>query len=207
MAGLIAELFGGKRKPPDTDPNPGEGGYAYPRGPYGETGFPGSTPGTKQTHPQTDEGRRERQLDASEAQDAWTNPRFIRRNGSPRQPYARNKAQADDTLRSYTPVIGADAPGAENVRNTVAQRYKAVPGEAHTYLSAPNPGINGGKSSGNTDHGAVTGGDPTDVTVISRFVSLEGAQEGFATDRRIPYKIHDRPQGYRGAPSNRGADL
>src|SRR6185437_480994 len=206
MAGLIAQLFGGKRKA-NTDPHPGEGGYAMPRGPVGEGGFPGSTAAAPVVHTQSADGRRERQLSASAAQDEWKTLPTRERSGLPRNPRARNKAQADDTYKPSTPVVGANAPGSENVRNTYAQKYKADPSLIRVYLSSPNPGTNGGRSSGNTDNGAVLGGDPTPVTVQSRWVSREGAQEGFTADRRIPYMIHHRPEGYRGAGSNRGADL
>jgi hypothetical protein len=48
MAGLIAALFGGKRRTPTTgDPMPGLGGYTLPPGPTGQTGFPGSTKQTR----------------------------------------------------------------------------------------------------------------------------------------------------------------
>lgn len=206
MAGLIAALFGGKDSP-ETDPHPGTGGYDNPRGPTGEGGFPGSTPAAQPTHTQSSGGRRERQLTASEAQEEWSELPTRQRSGQPRQPRARNKRQADDTLRSYTPIIGGNAPGAQNVRNTVAQRYKAKPGEMREYLASPNPGKNGGRTAGVPDADTVIGGEPTPVMVPSRYVSDEGAQEGFATDRQIPYRIHHRITGYRGAPSNRGADL
>lgn len=206
MAGLIAALFGGNRKA-NPNPEPGIGGYDLPRGPVGEGGFPGSTAGALPTHTQTQDGRKDRQLTASAAQDQWKTLPTRQRSGLPRNPRARDKAQSNDTYRPYTPVIGADAPGSENVRNSIAQKYKANPALIRAYLSSPNPGTNGGRSSGNTDHGAVLGGDPTEVTVQSRWVSREGAQEGFAADRRIPYHIHARTPGYRGAPSNRGADL
>lgn len=47
MAGLIAALFGGKSRPPDPDPLPGQGGFDMPPGPYGGSGFPGSTSSTR----------------------------------------------------------------------------------------------------------------------------------------------------------------
>lgn len=50
MAGLIARLLGGTPDP--TRPGAGEGGYTYPRGPMGQTGYPGSTPQTWQTKSQ-----------------------------------------------------------------------------------------------------------------------------------------------------------
>jgi hypothetical protein len=52
MAGLIAALFGGRSRPPDPDPLPGQGGYTLPRGPYGATGYPGSAPAAPPTHGQ-----------------------------------------------------------------------------------------------------------------------------------------------------------
>lgn len=206
MAGLIAALFGGKRKP-ETNPHPGVGGYDLPRGPYGEGGFPGSAPAAPPTHAQTADGRRERQLTPTAAQQQWNELPTRQRSGMPRQPRARDKKQSDDTLRNITPVIGANAPGAQNVRNNFAQNYKAVPGQVREYLSAPNPAKNGGTADADPDAGAVHGGEPSPVSVPSRYVSHEGAQEGFTTDRRIPYRIHARPEGYRGAGSNRGAEL
>lgn len=45
-------------------PHPGEGGYDYPRGPYGATGFPGSTPASKGRleHSQGPDGRKDPQF-------------------------------------------------------------------------------------------------------------------------------------------------
>ena len=173
MAGLIAALFGGHRSPV-TNPEPGIGGYDMPRGPYGEGGFPGSTPAAVPTHPQSDEGTRQRELTATQAQDEWKHLPSRRLNGTPRQPYARNKAQADDTERRSSPVIGIDVPGNENQRNTVYYGgRKAAPDGQNRY---------------------VYGGE-------------NGGFESYAVDRRIPYKIHERPGGYRGNDSVRGADL
>jgi len=173
MAGLIAALFGGKSAP-DTNPLPGIGGYDMPRGPYGEGGFPGSTPAAPPVHPQTAMGRRERQLTASQAQQEWGILPSRRVNGTPRQPYARNKAQADRTEVRSSPVLSAGVPGNENQRNT---RYyggqKAAPDGVNRYVFG---GINGGA-------------------------------ESYAVDRRIPYRIHARPPGYRGDSSVRGGDL
>jgi hypothetical protein len=47
MAGLIARLFGGQTRPPDTEPAPGLGGVSLPPGPAGQSGFPGSTSSTR----------------------------------------------------------------------------------------------------------------------------------------------------------------
>src|SRR5262245_45046920 len=119
----------GLRKTPRTlaDPEPGIGGYDYPRGPYGRTGFPGSTPAARRTKPQGPDGRRDPSylgrptLTATEIRARDTGPefggsgpwrvprpqpsysevefrpgteaepgnRFVRRNGTPRLPLAR----------------------------------------------------------------------------------------------------------------------
>lgn len=47
------------RTPRQMLPVPGEGGYNYPRGPYGKTGFPGSTPASRRTHTQDGTGRKD----------------------------------------------------------------------------------------------------------------------------------------------------
>ena len=57
-------------------PLPGMGGYDYPRGPYGATGFPGSTPAARQVHPQTADGRKDRQLTATGIRARDTGPEF-----------------------------------------------------------------------------------------------------------------------------------
>lgn len=69
-------------------PHPGQGGYDYPRGPYGATGFPGSTPATlgRIRKSQGTEGRRDRQLSSSAAQARDTGPEMI---GSQQPPVPR----------------------------------------------------------------------------------------------------------------------
>jgi hypothetical protein len=57
-------------------PLPGVGGYDYPRGPYGATGFPGSTPAAKQVHPQTADGRKDRQYTTTGVWARDTGPEF-----------------------------------------------------------------------------------------------------------------------------------
>src|SRR5215471_2373594 len=161
-------------------PRPGIGGYSYPRGPFGATGFPGSTPAAlgRIAHRQTPDGRRDRQLGATGAQvrdtgpefqdpDPWRVPkpqpspgqvrfrpggapdrdnRFLRGNGSPRLPRARSDAHTTGPERRMDPRIGALAPGAKPaVRNSVAQRYKAVPGQWREYRPAANPGKTGAR--------------------------------------------------------------
>ena len=220
------------RTPRAAVPLPGVGGYDYPRGPYGATGFPGSTPAAVHVHPQTQDGRRDRQLTTTaiwardtgpEATDVTptrtprpqpsysdveftpgtTDPasRYIRRNGSPRQPRYRT-GRENWAERRMTPVIGG-APGSQNVRNQVAQRYKARPELIRAYTPAPNPGKTGAHLNGPAQYhpGTFVYGSPegkpvpgmdanpgTDspvVTVQSRYVSPEGSMEGYAMDRPL----------------------
>src|SRR6185312_8686602 len=112
MAGLIAQLFGGKRKA-NTDPHPGEGGYDMPRGPVGEGGFPGSTAAAPVVHTQTADGRRERQLSASAAQDQWKKLPTRKPSGLPRNRRARNKPQSNDRYTPSTTVNGVNPPSSE----------------------------------------------------------------------------------------------
>lgn len=79
------------------------------------------------------------------------------------------------------PVIGASVPGAQNVRNTIAERYKNPAGQEHTYLSAPNPGK----------------GPPSPVTVDNRFVYPGGGNTTWTMLRQMPYG--GRGNGARGA--------
>jgi hypothetical protein len=99
------------------------------------------------------------------------------------------------------PEIGTDVPGSQNVRNTRALRYKAVPGQVHTYSSASRgdlPPVNrGGQATdGNVNpHAAVTS-----VSVPSRFVFDNGGNQTWSVDREMPYG--GRGDGARGADLN-----
>lgn len=232
------------RKPPL--PQPGVGGYNYPRGPYGATGFPGSTPASKRTHTQGPDGRDDTSYlgnpknTISELQDQWNElpPRDRRRltasymGGAPgvnddaaahrpkwpgdpvpslpevvtgRQVWqpARRKALTTGPEHRSTPVIGG-APGSQNVRNQIAQRYKADPARWRAYRASPNPGKTGARLDGparyhpgTTVHGHPDGkpvpgmapqpGYGPMVVVQSRFVSAEGSQEGYAMDRELRF--------------------
>lgn len=217
-------------------PEPGIGGYDYPRGPYGATGFPGSTPAALRrlsAHTQTQEGRRDRQLTTTQIWARDTGPefvdptpvmvpepepseghirfrpgtqpepgnRFYRRNGTPRQPRARQMRSTKPEHRMI-PDIGANAPGSQNVRNKVAQRYKAKPEIVRGYRPAANPGKTGAHLTGGSQYhpgqpvygdpegGPIPGmpfnpdGTPPQVFVQSRFTEHEGgAQEGYAVNR------------------------
>jgi hypothetical protein len=81
-------------------------------------------------------------------------------------------------------VIGAGTPGAQNVRNQVAQRYRNPAGQMHTYRSAPNPA------------------KPVDeVTVPNRAVfPVGGGNLTYSMLREMPYG--GRGNGARGADLN-----
>jgi hypothetical protein len=106
-----------------------------------------------------------------------------------------------DTTTPYsraTVVLDGDTPGAQNVRNQIAQKYKAAPGEMHTYRSksrpdqaTPNPG--GQATDGNVDGVGIT----QEVTVPSRAVF---EQLGWSVLREMPYA--GRGNGARGADLN-----
>jgi len=57
-------------------PLPGVGGYDYPRGPFGATGFPGSTPAARKTKTQGPDGRKDTQQTPTQVQAEWTGPEF-----------------------------------------------------------------------------------------------------------------------------------
>ena len=110
-----------------------------------------------------------------------------------------------DTTTPYSGAgvtIGGGTPGAQNVRNQVAQRYKNPAGQSHTYLSAPRP-----------DQAPVNpGGQATDgnvhpervvqsVTVQNRLQFPDGGGNlSWAVNREMPYG--GRGNGARGANLN-----
>lgn len=81
------------------------------------------------------------------------------------------------------PQISGGVPGSANVRNTIAERYKNPPGQAHTYMSAPRG-----------DQAAQP------VTVENRFVFEGGGVQTWYTERQMPYT--GRGDGARGADLN-----
>lgn len=240
-------------------PHPGEGGYDYPRGPYGATGFPGSTPAALRRiqHSQGPQGRKDPQFMGRPlltTPDVWerdtgpefldvtpvrvprpqppygdnpftpgTRPqpgnRYLRTNGSPRLPRAR-QMWSTSAERRMIPVIGAvPMTGRKPPRNTIAQRWKAVPGELRAYRPSPNPGKTGAhlqgpaqyhpgvEVHGDPDGGPIPGmpynpdGTPPQVTVLSRYVSAEGGMEGYAMNRPMLFTRGGTP-----APQPHGAD-
>ena len=158
-------------------PHPGEGGYNYPRGPFGKTGFPGSTPAARKTKRQDAGGRRDRQLTTTQQWEDWTGEAALDTTPTetprPQTPYGQvrfrpgrqtgpsrfiraggdprqpfaRQMRSTSPEHRMTPIIGG-APGSQNVRNTYAQRYKARPELWRAYRPAPNPGKTGARFNG-----------------------------------------------------------
>lgn len=242
-------------------PHPGEGGYNYPAGPFGATGFPGSTAAARgRTKRQDEQGRKDRQLNASQIRARDTGPefldpspvavpkpqpsygnnpfrpgtrpepgnRFVREDGTPRQPRYRQMRSTSPERRS-APVIGAlGMAERKQPRNSYAQRWRAVPGMVREYQPAPNPGKTGARLTGPSQYhpgtmiyGAPDGkpvpgmdanpGPPPSVIVSSRYVSLEGAQEGYAVNRPLLFtkggSPDNWPAGYLGNRHLRGGRM
>lgn len=99
------------------------------------------------------------------------------------------------------PVIGVGTPGAQNVRNQVAQRYRNAPGQMHTYLSAPRGDLPKKLRKGqNADGNAHPDQAVTSVSVPSRFVYPGGGNTTWSVEREMPYA--GRGDGARGADLN-----
>lgn len=259
MAGLIARLLGGKPQNGPADPVQGIGGYTDGEGPYGATGFPGSTAQVRTfPGPVTDTGinnqlsnelsghGQERQASyRGDVPGAKTrNPRLTSsvstpqpaetaelQNNSPAEfyggPMLRTRPGLNDTAGGYInrsgatamglqmadsrdtmtpwvqaqPVIGENTPGSENVRNQVAQRYKAVPGQVHTYKSSARPDqapVNpGGQATdGNVHPERVV----QEVSVPSRTLIFGTGNQTWSVQREMPYG--GRGDGARGADLN-----
>jgi hypothetical protein len=258
MAGLIAALFGGASRPPDTDPAPGVGGYALGPGPTGDYGYPGSTGQTrtfKGTNPRnakvradTNTGFEQALGDATQTRQqsyrgdlpgaAVAGPRATPPVGTPQPLLTELMQQTPGTLEGgpmlrtgpgnntaggrpgrpgaaaggHDPQqtqtlwsaaqhpLGGDAPGSNNVRNEIAQRYKATPGQTRTYTSAPRadqaPLLRRGQAADGNVHPERA---VTQVAVPSRFV-MPGGTTNFAVLRDMPYT--GRGNGARGAQLN-----
>ena len=112
--------------------------------------------------------------------------------------HSTRHTETPDTV-AYTGVMLAQGvPGSNNVRNQVAQRYKAAPASTQTYKSAARAdqapvNSTGQASDGNVHPDRVT----TDVNVPSRFVFRGGGVLSYAFDRQMPYT--GRGNGARGA--------
>jgi hypothetical protein len=258
MAGKIKALFGGRNRPPDTEPAPGIGGYALGPGPTGDYGYPGSTAQTRTYKGNNPRGALVRADTNTGFEQALTdkpqdrqqsyrgdipganiaNPRATP-SVSTRKPLLTDLMQSTPGTLEGGPMLrtgpgndtaggrpgrraaaagghdpqqtqtlwsqaqhplGGEAPGAENVRNELAQRYKNAPGQVHTYKSAARadqaPLLRKGQAAdGNVHPNLAT----TDVSVPNRFV-MPGAQTIFSVLREMPYG--GRGDGARGAQLN-----
>jgi hypothetical protein len=122
--------------------------------------------------------------------------------GSPLGPAARagghSRMDTQTPVRLRQPSIGVGTPGASNVRNEVAQRYKARPGDIHVYRSASRPdqapvGRNGQAGDGSVRLDQTS----SSVSVQSRFVFPGGGSLTYSSLREMPYG--GRGDGARGA--------
>ncbi len=194
MAGFLAALFGGP-KTADPDPVPGIGGYDYPRGPAGQTGYPGSTSSTRYNPRLADKNRLKglptqtveaQQLHRQDNPGEWHGG--LPFGDAPSATYVGPQYQ--DTEKRSNPVISAGTPGGQNQRNTKFYGgIQARPGETQTYQVPPK------------------GGRPaTEVEVPSRYVfgGVNGGYESHSMDRRMPYTGHGTTGNLR---SVRGAVL
>lgn len=257
MAGLIARLFGGASRPPDTNPVPGIGGYAQGPGPTGQYGYPGSTamtrtyrgnnprqaklradsnggfeqgigsttvnqqvayrgdvPGARGRNPRatarlvTPQTVIQQLLQHNATGEFFggpmlqTGPNNNTAGGHPLNPARAAGGHTErDTTTPWTaaqPVIGVGTPGSQNVRNTVALRYLAKPGETHTYLSAPRADqapVNAGGQA--TDGNVHPERAASSVSVPNRFVFPGGGNTTWSILREMPYG--GRGNGARGA--------
>ena len=258
MAGPIKALFGGRsRRPVETNPHPGIGGYNLGSGPANQSGFPGSTsqvrayqgnnPRAVKLRADTNTGWESGLSDVPQTRQAsyrgdvrgaaTSNPRSTAQTTS-RQPVASELLQHNSPAEFYggpmlhtgpgnntagghpghgaaasgghdtrdattpwihaQPVIGTGTPGAENVRNQVAQRYKATPGQVRPYRSAARADQARVNRGGQATDGNVHPDDATTmVSVPDRFVAFGGGNQTWALPREMPYG--GRGDGARGA--------
>lgn len=247
MAGgsFLARLFGGADRRPDPDPLPGQGGYNLGPGPYGATGFPGSTSAAPRAYAQTTgraklpprhgvalEGSEVRQVSGrGDVGRPSASPRATPRVELPRSraaaelqrddrefyggPVLRTRPGANtaggntlgrdgdpgnsvrDTETPMTqrqPQISVGTPGAGNVRNEIAQRYKGVPGQVRAYRSSPRGELTAAGEGPSMDSGF------SEVMVPSRFVFAGGGVQTWGMLRRMPYS--GPGNGSRGAHLN-----
>lgn len=216
MAGFFSAIFGKPRPDSSAEPHPGIGGFT------GASVMPGST-----SRNRTNRGLGPRAVkiraDTNTGTQSVTQTRHDMQNNSPAEFFGgpmlktgegnhtagahplgpSQRAGGHSMLDTTTPYSQAQftyegSPGAVNVRNTRAVRHLAVPGQVHSYKSAPradqapvNPG--GQATDGNVNPDRVT----QDVSVPSRAVF---GNLGWHVDREMPYATGGN--GARGAHLN-----
>lgn len=171
---------------PNPDPVPGIGGYDYPRGPYGATGYKGSTSDVRNNPPAAESKLHDDYVPRRPRQRWHTFAEQQSRFNTDNWNVPVNPDTVRNTEQRTHGVIAANIPGGQDVRNSVYRGgRKAQPGVARQYRSAPNPGM----------------GRSQVVTQDSRYV-FNGVNGGTdlwqdqLTDRRMPYTGQD---GYRGS--------
>ena len=143
MAGMIKRLFGGQSRPPNPEPLPGQGGYAYPRGPYGETGMPGSTSASIPTHGQGAGDIQHQDELVTENQDNWNNLPPGNWQGDVTWRFPVIGRTYNDTEIYGDPSISQNVPGNQNQRNTKFYKgRRAAPDGQNRYVYN---GLNGGQ--------------------------------------------------------------
>ena len=158
----------------ETNPLPGQGGYEGGTGPTNEQGFPGSGPAAPWLHGQGpgDVPHQQETVSADHFQHDnipagnWTG-QVLRKIGA-------MPARSRDTEVRGTVVLSPDVPGSQNVRNTVANEWKAKPDGVNRYVfgglpaghvqagQAPDPST-GGPMAGNELPPRINGGYTTPV--------------------------------------------
>lgn len=183
-------MFGLKKKP-QGDPEPGIGGYEYPRGPAGATGYDGSTSAVRENPPAAESrlhdnysGRNPRRRFQTIA---YQQSRFDGENWH--LPVNPDTVRATEN-RNHTAVSGG-LPGNQNQRNEVYRGGRqAMPGTSHSYHAAPN-------ASEGKQRGFLT---TQSVTQVSRY-KFGGADGGLdlyqdtLSERQMPFTGQG---GYRG---------
>lgn len=118
--------------------------------------------------------------------------------GAAQQAGGHSQRDTETPPISRQPIIGVGAPGSANVRNQVAQRYKAVPGGTGTYQSASRPDQAPVNRGGQQTDGSVRPDQVSSpVTVQRRFVYPGGGNTTWSVLREMPYG--GRGDGARGA--------
>lgn len=145
MAGIIQALFGGKSQPPDPQPTPGQGGYSYPRGPYGATGFPGSSDQAVPTHGQGPGDIQHQEELVTDNQQNWNDIPEGNWTGLATNRFPTIGDTFNDSEQYSEPDISEGIPGGQRVRNS---RYyggrRAAPDGVNRYVYR---GLNGGYES------------------------------------------------------------
>jgi hypothetical protein len=185
VSGIFDRLFGGpKAVAADDDPVPGIGGYVWPRGPAGATGYPGST-SARRLNPQL---ARRHMMAATMAPSATIESQQLARQdtageengGLPRGTLAETGVgpQYQDTEVRSNPVISAHHDGYQQRNTTRPPRQNS-------------------------------GGPASDGQGVNRYAfgGEAGGFESHSVERQIPYTRHGPLPGQHNAKQLRGADL